>query len=427
MSDLRRRLRARRKINRPFDMNTTDILVLGAGPTGTALAAALASRGLSVAQIDPAPERPWPNRYSAWDDELAALGLSKTAGQRWPRSEFVLPNGRVLALERGYAALDGKRLRTALQHALVDVRLGRVVRVSHHADSSQVELADGTQAEARLIVDATGHQSPFVVRDGPPAQAWQVAWGAEFANCEAPYATDAMRFMDWRAHEASDEDPRPTFLFAKPLGGRRWFFEETQLIGAPAMDLGLLERRLQARLARDGVNGQFDGGIERCCFPMDPPLPVLDQPVLGFGAAASLVHPATGYLLMRTLRAVAPVADALQAGIAEGRSPRDIVRDGWQVLWPPELLDAARLLRFGARTLLAMDREQIGKFYEAFFAIEPQSWRDYLSGDLPAGPLARIMLQVFAASGVATQWRLARQGLGDPWPLLKGIARLAAN
>ncbi|MEM6928663.1 MAG: lycopene cyclase family protein, partial [Myxococcota bacterium] len=156
----------------------------------------------------------------------------------------------------------------------------------------------------------------------------------------------------------------------------------------------------------------------------DPPLPVLDQPVLGFGAAASMVHPATGYHLARTLRAAPVVAEALADGLAAGAPSRQVVREAWDALWPADLLDTARLLQFGARTLLAMDREQIGQFYEAFFSIDEAGWRTYLAGDRPAGELARVMLEVFGAAPMSTKLRLASQGLGDPWPLMRGVARM---
>ncbi len=401
-----------------------DVLVLGAGPSGTAIAAALARRGCSVTIVDPAPERPWPNRYGSWTDELDALGLKDVAARTWPRSELVLPDGRVVELPRGYASIDGARLRAALVADLaLPTTTGRVVGLEPEASGTRVRLANGTEGFARVVIDATGHGSPFVSRQGPPASAWQLAWGIEYRDVETPFASDAMRFMDWRPHGNDDGDPRPSFLYAMPMGDGRWFFEETQLIGPPA-DLRLFEARLGTRLEHDGVRGVPDGGIERCSFPMDPPLPRLDQPVLGFGAAASLVHPATGYLLARTLRAAPAVADAVASGLSAGLHWRRVVRDGWDALWPPEVLDTARLLRFGARTLLAMDRTQIGAFYETFFSIGEDGWRAYLAGDRPAGELARVMLEVFGASTMSTKLRLARQGLGDPWPLLRGVARM---
>ena len=405
------------------------MLVLGAGPAGTAVAGALASRGLTVSQVDPHPDRGWPNRYGAWVDELRDLALDHVAHTAWPRCELVVPDGGVIHIERGYASVDGARLRDALRDRGVVRRLsGSVAALEHHAGGTTALLTTGSSHRARLIVDATGHQSPFVRRTGPPARAWQIAYGAEHLVQEAPYAPGAMRFMDWRPASEPDGDARPSFLYAMPLGEGRWFFEETLLIGDPPMGMARLQERLARRLEGDGVKSrplEGEACVEHCRIPMDPPMPALDQRVVGFGAAASFVHPATGYLLTRTLRAAGPLADAVEQGISAGHEPARVAREAWAAIWPSTLVEAAELLRFGARALLGMDRAALGAFYRAFFSIDESAWRGYLTGDLPAGELARVMLAVFGASGAGIRWRLARHGLREPTSLLRGLRRLA--
>ncbi|MDQ2706969.1 MAG: lycopene cyclase family protein, partial [Actinomycetota bacterium] len=49
-----------------------DVLVVGAGPAGRAVAAACAEHGLDTGLLDPAPTRPWRATYGAWSDELPA-------------------------------------------------------------------------------------------------------------------------------------------------------------------------------------------------------------------------------------------------------------------------------------------------------------------------------------------------------------------
>ncbi len=403
-----------------------DVMVLGAGPAGFALAKALGARGLGVAIVDPRPGRPWPNRYGAWADELADLGLEGCARQEWASSELVLPEGEPIALPRRYVSVDGARLREVLDARGGDVGFvtGKVVELRHGPEATEVRLQEGASPRARVVVDATGHGSRFVQREGPPGAAWQIAYGIEHSDVQGPYPPDRMRFMDWQSHGPADEDARPTFLYAMPLRPGRWFFEETQLIGAPAMSVELLERRLAARLTRDGVRSFADpaAGIEHCRILMDPPLPRADQRVFGFGAAASLVHPATGYLLTRTLRAVEPVADTLAATLPQG--PRPAVRAAWDTLWPADRRDAASLLRFGARALAGMDRTQIGTFYRAFFSLGPEAWATYLAGDAPPGELARVMLEVFQAAPLGMRARLAGGGLRDPLTLARGVAHL---
>ena len=53
-------------------MRDVDVLVVGGGPAGSALAAACSRRGLDTALLDPAPDRPWKATYGMWSRELPA-------------------------------------------------------------------------------------------------------------------------------------------------------------------------------------------------------------------------------------------------------------------------------------------------------------------------------------------------------------------
>ena len=146
-----------------------DVLVMGAGPAGTALAGALVAQGLRVGTLDPAPDRPWPNRYGAWVDELDALGLTDVAQRTWDSAELVLPDGDVLPIPRGYVSIDGERLRSALQPAtqgVVSYR-GAATDLVHGVHGATVGVRGGASLTARVVVDATGHESRFVQRSGP--------------------------------------------------------------------------------------------------------------------------------------------------------------------------------------------------------------------------------------------------------------------
>lgn len=71
-------------------------------------------------------------------------------------------------------------------------------------------------------------------------------------------------------------------------------------------------------------------------IPVGGPLPLTTQPVTAFGAAANLVHPATGYSIARSLREAPALAEAI-ARILEGRQPVGATaHDVWQALWPAE-------------------------------------------------------------------------------------------
>ncbi|MBV9919727.1 MAG: lycopene cyclase, partial [Pseudonocardia sp.] len=133
-----------------------DVLVVGGGPAGRALAAECGSRGLMTTLVDPSPDAPWRATYAAWLDELPDALPPPAATAR----------GRVVAhtahtLDRSYAVLDVPALRAHLDARLdgagVDVIAGRV---SGHAGSAVV-LADGTRLAARAVVDAGGHRPPL--------------------------------------------------------------------------------------------------------------------------------------------------------------------------------------------------------------------------------------------------------------------------
>ncbi|HWQ15615.1 MAG TPA: lycopene cyclase family protein, partial [Roseiflexaceae bacterium] len=91
-----------------------DALVVGAGPAGLAIAAALCEAGLRVAGLAPrAPDAPWPNTYGIWCDELAPLGLLGLLGHRWEAGAVFLEDG-ALPLGRAYGLLDNARLQAHL-------------------------------------------------------------------------------------------------------------------------------------------------------------------------------------------------------------------------------------------------------------------------------------------------------------------------
>ena len=56
--------------------NMPDVLVLGAGPAGMAIASALGKEKLDVEVLSPnGPDEPWPNTYGIWGKEVDQLGL----------------------------------------------------------------------------------------------------------------------------------------------------------------------------------------------------------------------------------------------------------------------------------------------------------------------------------------------------------------
>src|SRR5204862_6838384 len=81
--------------------NETDVLIVGAGPTGLMAALELASRGLSLRIIDKAPERSDKSRALAVQarslEMLQKHGLTERlieAGQKAVHAQFIVGRGR---------------------------------------------------------------------------------------------------------------------------------------------------------------------------------------------------------------------------------------------------------------------------------------------------------------------------------------------
>jgi lycopene epsilon-cyclase len=65
-------------------------------------------------------------------------------------------------------------------------------------------------------------------------------------------------------------------------------------------------------------------------------MPLGEQSITAFGAAANLVHPATGYSIARMLHETGPLANSIESTLARNSQVGECARDVWQALWPQE-------------------------------------------------------------------------------------------
>lgn len=322
-----------------------DVLVAGAGPAGWAVAAACARLGLRTALVAPRPSVRWPATYGLWADEVPLL----PAGTRYVAAHPRVHAGGERQLPRDYAVLDNESLRAGLAHPEIEVREGR--------------LADH-RAGAKVVVDATGAHRP-----GEHGRAEQTAFGVVVsAEVAAPLLGPGEAvFMDWRAPA-----PGPaTFLYAIPLPDGRALLEETSLAARPGLGTAELRARLLTRLAGHGID-PAGAQVDHVRFPLDRP--ARRPGVVPFGAAAGLVHPATGYSVADSLRLAPEVARAVhRAGPARAR------RAALRVLWPPAARAVHLLRRAGLATLLALPPDRTAEFFALFFDLPPRLQRAFLS------------------------------------------------
>lgn len=383
-------------------MTHYDVLVVGAGPAGLSIAAALSETGLRVAALAPVPpDKPWHNNYGVWLDELVTPQLQDTLGRHWSDVAVYAAKDEI-RLDREYGLFDNQRLQCHLLERCarqgVVWHIGVAAAIEQHPAHSIVVTRDGRRYQARVVVDASGHTPALLRRPATPDLARQAAYGIVGTFTHPPVRGNQMVLMDYRSDHLPLEERHvtPTFLYAMNLGDGRYFVEETSLSHVPGVPLPELERRLHRRLAAMGVAVREVHDIERCLFPMNNPLPFLDQAVMGFGGAASMVHPPSGYLVGGVLRRAPLVAQALARALgAPEATPQGAARAAWQALWPVERLRRRQLYLFGLATLMRYDDRLIQAFFEAFFALPRAEWTGYLSDTLTTAQLARTMLRLF--------------------------------
>jgi geranylgeranyl reductase family protein len=323
----------------PRDVSTrTDVLVVGAGPAGTAAAITAADRGLDVLVVDKAA---FPRDKTCGDGltagalrTLARLGLDVARLPAYaPVDDVVLvsPSGRraELRLPRDRA---GVVPRADLDAALVDLARARgakvdegraVVAIEEAADHVTAVLADGDTIRAGHLVAADGHYS--TVR-----------------RLLEPHGTPALgEWSAFRQYWSGVDDARLWVLFERDLlPGYAWVFP---LPGGRA-NVGFCVPRgarsghamkelwpdLLARPALRGVLGPAaapEGRHRAWPIPATLDLATIARSrVLFVGDAAGVVDPLTGEGIAQALQTGALAADAIAGRGDAAPAYRDAVR-----------------------------------------------------------------------------------------------------
>ncbi len=401
-----------------------DVLVLGGGPAALCIASELNQRGVAVAGIAPEPvDAPWPNTYGIWADELKAVGLEQLLEHRWNDTVSYFGAGGTTAQDQSYGhGIDyGLFDRAALQHYWLARADGvvwhqdTVERVDVNGSTTNVCCASGTTLQARLVIDASGSRTPHIRRPDQGPVAGQAAYGVVGRFSKPPIEPGRFVLMDYRCDHLSEAQRRepPTFLYAMDFGDGVFFVEETSLALAPGVPYDVLKQRLQQRLDQRGVEITEVIHEEFCLFPMNLPLPDRRQPVLAFGGAASMVHPASGYMVGSLLRRGPDLAQAIaEALVNPALGSAGLAQRGWQALWPIELVLRHQLYQFGLGRLMGFNEALLRTHFATFFSLPREEWFGFLTNTLPLPRLMGVMLRLFALS---------------PWELRRGLVLGAAQ
>ncbi|KAG0631980.1 hypothetical protein M758_1G295900 [Ceratodon purpureus] len=414
-----------------------DLVVVGAGPAGLAVAQRVSKLGVNVCVVDPAPQSVWPNNYGVWVDEFEDLDLLDCLDYTWASAVVYLDDIKKKTLERPYGRVNRTRLKSKMLEACiangVQFHQSKVMDVNHKLSKSSVTCEDGTSIEAAVVLDATGHSRRLVKYDRPFNPGYQIAYGIVAEVDSHPFDVDKMLFMDWRdSHLEGDKQLKegnlklPTFLYAMPFSANHIFLEETSLVARPGVPMDVIQKRMELRLKHLGIHVRSIEEDEHCVIPMGGVLPVIPQRVLGIGGTAGMVHPSTGYMVARTLAAAPTLADSVIQRLGgspsshvpsrpeapqsstpsqrlEAPSDEDVSSPNgdelaagvWADLWPLKRQQQRAFFCFGMDVLLKLDLAGTRRFFDAFFDLDPHHWQGFLSSRLYFMELIGFGLSLF--------------------------------
>ena len=423
---------------------TCDVLVLGSGPAGRAIAALLASSkgGMDVVVADTNFDTEWVPNYGVWTNEWDAIlnayekmGVKLEGGaeggcidKEWQVTDcyfggsFDIPTDQRVRLDRPYKRVDKGALQKSLTNTgfrtLYAKHISQAININmytpagsllHDEEGTTIQLQKGSDGSiitvrAKLVIDSTGHETKLVMRETrdpaiPPG--FQIAYGALVEVDESsvpdktqvgPYAKEAMTLFDYRTdHFTGDAmltkaEKAPTFMYAMPLKDNQIFFEETSLVARPGVSLQECKDRCDIRLEYHGIKVTKVLEEEFCYIPMGGALPARDQRIMGIGGAAVMVHPSTGYHLCRCLMGATAMAEAIQKEMAattntDGKPNLDkVAASAYHALWSPENIRQRNFAVFGGEFLMKQDVVGLRGFFDGFFKLPLELWGGFLAG-----------------------------------------------
>ena len=391
-------------------MEILDILILGSGPAALCLASELAKENLSIKGISTkSPNEKWQNTYGIWASELEELGLEYLLSHRWSKTVSYFGDGKE---KKGniptphnydYGLINQESFQSELLKKCKGIKwLNETAKlISSGNKITEVVCFSGLRLKARLVIDASGHKSNFIKRPPLKQVAQQSAYGIVGKFSAPPVNKDQFVLMDFRSDHLNNEELKssPSFLYAMDLGNETFFVEETSLASYPSLSQEHLKKRLLSRLNNKGIKIDEIFHEENCLFPMNLPLPLKKQSVLGFGGSASMVHPASGYMIGSLLRRAPLLAKKLAFFLKNPNySSLELATKGWRVLWPYELIQRHKLYQYGLQRLMSFDENRLRSFFANFFKLSTEEWVGFLTNTLPLPKLIYVMTKMFINS-----------------------------
>nr|KJB54410.1 hypothetical protein B456_009G032900 [Gossypium raimondii] len=417
--------------------NVLDLVVIGCGPAGLALAAESAKLGLNVGLIG--PDLPFTNNYGVWEDEFKDLGLERCIEHVWRDTIVYLDDDKPIMIGRAYGRVSRYLLHEELLRRCIESGVmylnSKVETIVEATDGHNLVVCEHNRVvPCWLATVASGAASGKLLQYevGGPRVSVQTAYGVEVEVENNPYDPSLMVFMDYRDYAKQEvqslEAQYPTFLYAMPMSSTRVFFEkvalqETCLASKDAMPFDLLKKKLMSRLESMGIRILKVYEEEWSYIPVGGSLPNTEQKNLAFGAAASMVHPATGYSVVRSL-SEAPnyasvIANILKKDNSNGlltseRNNGNISMQAWDTLWPQERKRQRSFFLFGLALILQLDIEGIRTFFHTFFRLPSWMWQGFLGSNLSSADLILFAFYMFVIAPNDMRMSLVRHLISDP-------------
>lgn len=374
-----------------------DVLIVGAGPAGRALAFEFARQNFSVVIVDRNPFAKWEATYGTWIDDLDIRAdfaeLVQCFQKIW--SEVRVVGKQEHRLTRQYGIFDNQLLQQHFAHEKIKYRAAQVESAEFGSDGlGVIKLSVGETINARAVFDCGGTHSSLLTRSSNHVGGFQSAYGI-FIEPSAAVSPHTFTLMDWSTPDGADA-ALATFLYAFDLGNGIVLVEETSLVEREPIADTVLRDRLAQRF--NSQLQQSEHKIEHVRIAMGGSLPVRAGGVVGFGAAAGFVHPVTGYSVAASFRATSRVAAAVGKALQRGETSHTVSQIGWNTVWPTSFLRTRALHDYGLVALSKLSTSDIQIFFDCFFSLPQNYWASYLRIDTPSRDIARNMTTLF--------WRL---------------------
>ena len=276
-----------------------DVLVVGAGPSGSAIAIGLAERGYRIAIV----ERigfPRPHvgiclsdqtidflQYLGLDDELSDTGLWRRnlSAVRWESPQIQLVNQPGFHVDRGH--LDQILLNKAQSHGVDIFQPAQILESGSHGRDCQLKIAteaDTLELTGHFLVDAAGRRSlkpSGRIKDSPPLLALHSNWELEFQpEFDGLIASGKIAWL-WYAQTAHNQATVSVFCDPHHLNDSSKCNLQSNYLHLleqfPFLDLNKLARQCSVPLGCDASSYHADDPVgERhirvgdACLSIDP-------------------------------------------------------------------------------------------------------------------------------------------------------------